>query len=717
MSKGKKKNPIKDRAIWVFGGFIGIFFLMGAVVLAKSFWISVIAGNYWREVSARQQSPSQPLKPMRGNIISSDGKLMASSLPEYKLFIDLGAGTKEKDSTLWADINEIAKGLNKIFPDKSTQYFKQHLLKGRTSKQKRYYPLYPYRVSYLQYKEVRKLPVLSLSPNRGGVIAEPSNNRKKPFGSLAERTLGDLFPDQSLGAKNGLELTYDSLLRGVDGVMHYEQINRRRVEITDRKAVDGYDIVTTINVDVQDIAEKALMDKVKEIGAVSGVAMVMDVKTGEILANVNLLRNSLGNYTEANNIALSSLMEPGSTFKTASIMVALEDGYATPDDVIDTGSGVMNMYGSKMKDWNYYKGGFGSITVTKGIEVSSNIVVSKIIDDHYKQNPQKFIDGLKRMGMGVPLNLGFQGEAKPVIRGPKEQYFAKTTLPWMSIGYGTQVPPVYILNFYNAIANNGTMMKPLFVKSVSKAGEIIEEYPPQVVIEKICSDKTISQIQTILERVVEHGLGKPAHSPHFRASGKTGTAQVSQGTAGYKSGGRQHLVSFCGYFPSESPQYTCLISIVIDRGSPSGGLMAGAVFKNISERLYARRLRGKLEEAKDSAAVFTPQVLKGDLKETALVLQHIGIPSNSQTLLNIKGEVWGKPQWTPVHVTLQKEKQYAHNKVPNVQGMGAKDAVYLLKQAGLRVQISGVGRVTQQSITPGTMVQKGTIIKLTLNSL
>lgn len=708
-------NHGKDRIALGFGAFVLIFLLIGLYLFGKAAYIAFAEGDYWRTVSSRLQSESRPLLPMRGNIISSDGKLMASSLPEYKLYMDFKAGDKKKDTMLLDSLDKIAEGLHTIFPDKSARDFKKTILRG-LEKKSRYWPIYNKRVSYLQYKEARRLPVLRLSPNRGGLLGETYNRRKKPFGSLAARTLGDLFPDQSLGAKNGLELTYDSILRGVNGIMHYEQVNRRQVAITDKKAIDGSDLITTINVEVQDIAEKALMDKVKEIEAVMGVAMVMDVKTGEVLASVNLLRDSKGDYHESNNVAVNSLMEPGSTFKTASLMVALEDGVVNPDDKINTGSGRVNMYGSNMSDWNWHKGGFGEITVTRGLEVSSNIVISKIIDDNYKHNKQKYIDGLKRMGMGIPLNLGFVGEAKPSIKGPKEQYFAKTTLPWMSIGYGTQIPPVYMLNFYNAIANGGKMMKPLFVKAVSNEGEIIKEFQPEVVVEKICSDKTLAQIQTMLQRVVSHGLGAPARSKYFNASGKTGTAQISQGRAGYKSGSRQHLVSFCGYFPSEAPQYTCLVSIVIDKGSPSGGLMAGAVFRNISERLYAKQLKVQLSEARDSTSVFVPQVLRGNIHEAAQVLKQLNIPSNSEAILSSKADTWGIASSNTQTVTLQKQKETNNNRVPDVRGMGAKDAVYRLRQTGLRVRINGVGYVSEQSIAPGTAVSKGSTISLTMKS-
>lgn len=493
--------------------------LMAVAVIVKAAFIMFAERGYWEEVADRFVKENVVVHPNRGNIISSDGKLMASSLPEYKIYMDFVAGGKEKDSLLMSHLQEISEGLNQIFPDKSAQAFRKHILKGRRKKSRNYL-LYPKRISYIQYKQVKELPVFCLSKYKGGFHELAFNQRKKPFGSLAMRTLGDMYPDMAQGAKNGLELTYDSILRGTDGITHRQKVMNKYLNIVDKPAVDGCDIITTIDVGIQDIAEKALVDQLKTLDAVWGVAIVMDVATGEVKANVNMTQAADGNFYEMKNLAVSNLMEPGSTFKTASIMVALEDNYITPDYVVDTQNGIVNMHGSWMKDWNWYKGGYGQIDVTRILEVSSNVGVSSIIDKFYRNNPQKFIDGLRRMSIDTPLNLGFAGEASPRILGPKERYFAKTTLPWMSIGYETQIPPIYILNFYNAIANNGVMVKPKFVKAIAKDGETIEEFPTEVVNPKICSDKTLSQIRTILRKVVSEGLAKPAGSKQFNVSGK-----------------------------------------------------------------------------------------------------------------------------------------------------------------------------------------------------
>ncbi len=691
-----------------------IMAVLAILIIVKAGIIMFAERQYWKDVADRFVKENVVIRPTRGNIISADGKLMASSLPEYKIYMDFRVQSSKQDTMLMNHLQEICNGLHEIFPDRSAQDFRKHILKGRRAKS-RHFLLYPKRISYIQYKEVKKLPLFNQSKNISGLHEEVFNQRKKPFGSLAMRTLGDMFPDMAQGAKNGLELTYDSLLKGENGITHRQKVMNKYLNIVDKPAIDGYDVITTIDVDMQDIAEKALVDQLKNLDAVFGVAVVMDVATGEVKANVNMTKAGDGKYYEMRNLAVSNLMEPGSTFKTASIMVALEDKYITPDYKVDTKNGMVNMYGSWMKDWNWYKGGYGEIDVTRILEVSSNVGVSSIIDKFYGKDPQQFIDGLRRMSIDKPLNLGFVGEASPRIKGPKERYFAKTTLPWMSIGYETMIPPIYMLNFYNAIANNGVMVKPKFVKAIARNGEIVEEYPTEIVNPKICSDETLQQIQTILRKVVSEGLAKPAGSKQFSVSGKTGTAQISQGKAGYKANGVSYLVSFCGYFPSEAPKYSCIVSIQIPHGPASGGLQAGSVFSRIAERIYAKHLVKNIAQAKDSTAVLIPDVAQGDITETAYVLKQLNVKSNSASIPYSFNPVWGKAKTTDSYVELS-TAQPDKKRVPNVVGMGAKDAVYLLESYGMKVHLSGVGKVHAQSIPSGSMVRKGEYITLTLKN-
>lgn len=697
--------------------------LVGVAIVVKAGIIMFAERQYWQDVADRFVKENVTVKPNRGNIISSDGKLMASSLPEYRIYMDFMSGEKDekrrkkdqarRDSILTANMDSICIGLNKIFPDKSVAQFKAHLKKGRQAKSRNYL-IYPKRISYIQYKEVKRLPVFRLNRYKGGFKELAYNQRKKPFGSLAARTLGDVYADTAKGARNGIELAFDTILKGRNGRTHRQKVMNKYLNIVDVPPIDGCDLITTIDVGMQDICEKALVDKLKELNANVGVVVLMEVATGEVKAIVNMMQGKDGNYYEMRNNAISDMLEPGSTFKTASIMVALEDGKITPDYVVDTGNGQMPMHGRVMKDHNWHRGGYGKLTVTEILEVSSNIGTSYIIDHFYGSNPQKFIDGLRRMSIDQPLHLQIAGEGKPNIRGPKERsYFSKTALPWMSIGYETQIPPINILTFYNGIANNGVTVRPKFVKAAVKDGEIVKEYPTEIINPKICSDKTLAQIREILRKVVGEGLAKPAGSKQFHVSGKTGTAQISQGAAGYKTGRTNYLVSFCGYFPSEAPKYSMIVSIQKPGLPASGGLMAGSVFSKIAERVYAKDLRLPLSNAIDTNSVVIPNVKAGEMREAQRVLEDLNI--QVQGKIADKGkEVWGNSHSAPQAVVLE-SRSNMQNFVPSVIGMGAKDAVYLLESKGLKVHLVGVGKVKSQSIANGTIVKKGQTITLSMH--
>jgi len=700
----------KKSIIHRYSLFTLIFFLLGIAIVAKTAIIMFAERDYWHKVADRLKKENVAIPANRGNILSGDGRLMASSLPEYKIYMDFQAGGEEKDTMLVNHMDELADGLHRVIPDMSKQEFMRRLQNGR-SQQSRYFLLYPGKISYLQLKECQKLPVLSLGAYRGGFVYTELNQRKKPFGTLAARTLGDMFPDKSQGAKNGLELSFDTLLCGKDGITHRQKVRNKFLNIVDIPPIDGCDLMTTIDIDMQDIAEKALVDKLKELNAMVGVVVLMEVKTGDVKAIVNMTRGKDGQYYEMKNNAISDMLEPGSTFKTASIMVALEDGYITPETEVETGNGVKMMHGSWMKDHNWAKGGYGRITVSRVLEVSSNIGVSSIIDKYYGKNPQRFVDGLKRMSIDQPLHLQIAGEGKPNIRGPKERYFSKTTIPWMSIGYETQLPPINILTFYNAIANNGVMVRPNFVKSAVKDGEVVKQFDTRIINPKICSDRTLAQIQEILKRVVSVGLGKAAGSKQFAVAGKTGTAQISQGKAGYKNGGRRYLVSFCGYFPADNPKYSMIVSIQKPGLPASGGLMAGSVFSKIAERVYAKNLRYDLEALVDSTTNVIPDVKAGDLHQTYEVLRAIQVPVKAPAL---SATAWGTAQKDSSAVKLMMA-DYSKNLVPNVIGMGAKDAVYLLEKKGLRVNLIGAGKVRQQSIPGGHKFAKGQTISIRLD--
>ena len=707
-------TPTTKKIMTRYSFIILVMVLVGIAIVFKAGVIMFAERQYWKDVADRFVKEEVPLIPNRGNIISSDGQLMASSLPEYKIYMDFKAGGELKDSLLMLYLDSICDGLHQIFPDKSKAEFKSHILKGR-KKGSRNYLLYPKRVSYIQYKEAKRLPVFNMSKYRGGFHEQAFNRRKKPFGSLAMRTLGDMYSDVTLGAKNGLELQYDSILKGKEGVSHRQKVMNKYLNIVDIPPIDGCDIITTIDVGMQDIAEKALLDQLREINGNVGVAILMEVKTGDVKAIVNMTKGSDGIYREVKNNAVSDMMEPGSTFKTASIMVALEDGYITPDQEVDTKNGVYMMHGRPMKDHNWHRGGYGVIDVTKVLMVSSNIGVSRVIDENYQHQPEKYVEGIYKLGIATPLNLDIPGAAKkPNIRRPTKENWYKTALPWMSIGYETQVPPMNTLAFYNAIANNGVMVKPRFVKSIVKDGQVIEEIPTEVLNPAIASPKTIEQIQVILEKVVSEGLGKPAGSKQFHVSGKTGTAQVSKGSGGYKSGTMQYLVSFCGYFPSENPKYSCIVAIQKSGLPASGGWMAGSVFSEIAERVYAKHLAQDLKEAKDSTSILTPDVKHGNMASARYILDEIDVKTMGIEKYDEDKPIWGKVAHEPNQSITLSESEINEKKVPRVIGMGAKDAVYLLESLGLRVHLTGMGKVRSQSIPAGNTLHKGKTIQLRL---
>ncbi|MCD8165601.1 MAG: transpeptidase family protein [Bacteroides sp.] len=688
--------------------------VLGVLIVVKAGIIMFAERQYWSDVADRFVRENVVVKPNRGNIISSDGKLMASSLPKYHIYMDFKAGGKAKEDSLTVHFDEICQGLNWIFPDKSVNYFRTHLKDG-WNKGSRNYLIYPRRISYSQYKAVKALPVFNMSSNRGGFHTREYNHREKPFGTLAERTLGELYPDVEQGAKNGLELAFDSLLKGQDGITHRKKVRNQYINMIDVPPVDGCDLITTIDVGMQDICEKALLDKLHEINGNVGVVVLMEVETGDVKAIVNMTKGRDGVYREERNNAISDMMEPGSTFKTASLMVALEDGYITPEDGVDTGNGVMMMHKRPMRDHNWRRGGYQYLTVPQILMVSSNIGISYLIDKHYGNNPDKFVEGLHRMSLHEPLNLQIPGEGKPNIRRPRDGRWSKTTLPWMSIGYETQIPPINTLTFYNAIANNGKMVKPRFVKATARNGEILKEYPVEVINPSICSRKTLDQIQEMLELVVSKGLGSAAGSSQFSVSGKTGTAQISQGAGGYKTGTVHYLVSFCGYFPSENPKYSCIVAIQKPGLPASGGLMAGSVFGRIAERIYAKDLTLNLARAIDSTSIPVPDVKPGDLVQANYVLNRLKVDTRNEYAKprNKEVPVWGNIEKEPTQVIL-KNNEISGDIVPNVVGMGAKDAVYLLESKGLQISLSGVGKVKTQSLAKGTAIKKGQTIRIYL---
>ena len=685
--------------------------LIGFAIVGKAMYIMTAKKQYWTDVAARLKRDSVIVKPNRGNILSSDGQLMASSIPEYKIYMDFQAGTDDslgmaRHDSIWeADIDSICDGLNKIFPRKSAAEFKAHLLEGKQKVQKngsvgaRHWAIWPRRIDYNTFCEVRMLPIFRERTYKGGFHWEEFNARRKPFTTLARRTIGDLYGEID-SAKNGLELAFDKELRGTNGLMHRRKVLQKYLDIPVLAPIDGCDIVTTIDVGMQDLAERALIEELKDpqVNGEMGVAILMEVKTGDVKAIVNMQRAADGEYYEMVNNAVSFRCEPGSVFKVASFLVALDDGVADTSLVIHTGSGVMEMHGRLMKDHNWRRGGYQDINMARALEVSSNIGVSWVIDKFYGANPTKYVQGLYRVGIHEDLKLPIQGYHPPYIRMPdtkttdRAKYWSKTTLPWMSIGYETQIAPINTVAFYNAIANNGRMMQPRFVKQLVKDGQVVKEYEPVVLKERIAKPQAIKTMQTILEHVVSQGLGRKAGSKSFKVAGKTGTAQVADQHGSYHSGTTRYWLSFAGYFPADNPKYTCIVCIKKSGLPASGGGMSGVVFHHIAEGVMAQNLKRSVDDAHDETSVMTPEVKGGDIAASDYVLRQLGVKAGNSI----------------------DEQKTSKGIVPNVLGMGARDAVYQLEVRGVKARLRGRGRVKSQSIYAGTAIKQGMVCDLVL---
>lgn len=710
--------PKSNRILFCYFLVVLLLGLIAVGILLRTFDTAFVEKEKWEKVAESQKRPNRLILPGRGNIYSSDGKLMATSVPRYYTYIDFRADGFSVDTFRNSKVNgvdSLSVYLSRKFKNRTPAGYKAHLLRGLNSKS-RQYPVYEGRASYIDLKEMKKFPFLRLSRYKSGFYTKEMVQRQKPFGTLASRTIGDIYGEIEAGGvtkgKNGLELQYDSLLRGEPGVSSVRRVGGGWTNVVEIEPVDGMDIRTTIDINIQDITEKSLVDMLKKIDAESGTAVVMEVATGEVKAITNMGRIREGAYAETKNHAVADEIEPGSTFKVASMMVALEDGICQPSDTVDVGKGIYMYKGARMTDHNMNKGGYGRISAEQAIWYSSNIGVAKIILKGYEKNPTKYVEGLYKLGLTIPLNLEIPGAGRAKIRMPNDTtlYWSKTTLPWMSFGYETQIPPIYTLTFFNAIANGGKMVRPMFTKEIMHNGKTVQSFSTEVLKSSICSDKTLAIIKDMLLGVVEKGTGKAVHSDIIRIAGKTGTAQIASGGV-YRTSG--HQVAFCGYFPADEPKYSCIVVIRRPRiGYPSGGTMSGGVVKAIAEKVYASHMSFDVRDMeRDSLAVILPAAKNGNLDALENVLDKLDVNVNTDSL---------ETKWVVAKREEGEEELHLRDLtireglVPNVIGMGARDAVFLLESAGLRVVLDGMGRVSSQSMGAGTRIAKGQSIRLTL---
>ena len=700
----------------VWYGFIFAFLL----VLGKTAYIMFVEHDYWMTVSLRYEKKLKPLPATRGNILSADGQVLATSLPEYRLFLDPMSWEPDsarrakdqvvRDSILNTKLDSMLTGVKRIIPDFEVEKTREAILKGR-KKCSHSISLYPKRVTYIQLTELKKLPLLNLPLGKSGFYTEEYRRRKNPYGRLAIRTIGSLRSEND-EPLNGLELAFDSLLSGKPGTYHKLKVANRYITQIDTPSVDGCDLVTTIDVGMQDLTEKVLGDQLRSIGARAGMCILMEVQTGNVKAISSLSRLENGGYAEIDPRAVTNMMEPGSVFKPMSFMVAMEDGKINMNTTCNTGNGIREMYGRKMRDSDWRKGGNGVLTVPEIIKKSSNVGVSTLIDNAYASNPDQFVAGLQRIGIMEDLHIPIPGYKKPRIRYRKDNpdRWYGTTLPWMSIGYETQVPPISTLTFYNGVANGGRLVAPRFVTEARRGDEVVQEFPTVVLREKMCKPEVLRNIQICLEGVVgkNTGTGKLAYSKYFSVAGKTGTAQIwSKG--GFAS---NYLVSFAGYFPADRPRYSMIVCI--EKGAPAyGGIHCCPVFKKIAEGVMAKNHKTNYEAAIDTTALRTapPMMQSGNLVALSEVLKELKLPHRNNYRTS-EGLAWGQPL---NQGSLLLNNESTQKGLPSVIGYGLRDAVYRLERMGVKVKVTGFGRVVAQSLPPGSPVKAGMVVQIQLS--
>ncbi len=699
-----------------FGIVYTIICLSFLLVLYRIIRIQFFEHDQWMALAAKSVKSNISVKPNRGNIYACDGRLMASSIPTYYVYMDLRVpALHENDGSLFkSNIDSLSIYLSSFFRDKTPTDYKKLLTSAYQSGVGEF-QLSQKKISYSQLKQLKTLPLFRLGRNKSGLITKDFFRRVRPFGSLAQRTVGDIFADETKGGKNGIELSFNTSLKGTPGVSVRQKVANNYMETIQVEPIDGMDVNTTLDIDIQDIAEKALEDGVKQFGAAVGCAIVMEVRSGEVKGIVNLEKNKDGSYFENKNGAVSDMTEPGSTFKVASLMAALDDGRVKLTDTINTYNGKYNYGNRTMTDHNANRGGFHRISLAQAIYGSSNIGISRAIVKAYGRNPGEFVDKLYKMKLNEPLKLEIPGTAAPYIRHPNDKvhYWSSTTLPWMSVGYETQIPPIYTLTFFNAIANDGKMIRPFFVKSIGKNGLIIKEFTTEVINPAICKPTTLSDIRSTLLGVVENDMGtaKNVHSNFVRIAGKSGTAQV---WAGGKNSGK-HQVAFCGYFPYENPLYTCIVVMREPTiGHASGGHMSGSVFKNIAERIMSLNSNRKPSKVETDTIVpkeilpLLPQSKIGYFKAIQTVATEMNLPLTVNNSTD-----WVKTSTKNQRIEVQ-SVHISNRIIPDLCGMGAKDAVYILENMGLNVQVQGRGKVYSQNIKPGTQAKKGTSVLINL---
>ncbi|MFT3679988.1 MAG: penicillin-binding protein [Ferruginibacter sp.] len=705
---------IKRDILWrVYLCFIGIA-VLGVMVMGRAFYIQQFEGTYWQSMGDSLHQKFVPLEAERGSIYSEDGNILSTSVPIFDVYIDFGAeGLRDKEGKRFKDnIDSLCISLTGLFHDKTvSEYRKEMQLAYKNSD--RYYPLKK-KISFTEYKSLRDFPLVRLGRNKSGFIITPRDKRINPYVLLANRTIG-LSRDNA--KKNvGIEQSYDSLLRGTKGqrLMRYMAGAYMPVEGVEVDPENGKDIVTTLDTYIQDVAESALYNMLYNNNSVHGTAIVMETATGKIKAIANLGKQEDGTYAEDLNYGIGKATEPGSIFKLATTMALMDDKYVDKNTIVNCEGGKKIFYGLRIKDSHL---GAEDITVKEAFMRSSNVAFAKLADQYYHTQPSKFINHLHHYRLDTLTGIDITATSgKPTIKRPTNRSWANTTIPFMAHGYEELVTPLHMLMLYNAVANNGKMMKPYLVNSVKEYGVDVKTIQPTVLVDKVCSDETLAQLKECLAAVVDsvHGTGhKVLFDSTYSIAGKTGTAVTALDNKGYNKGNKIYQASFIGYFPANQPKYT--IAVVIQNSKESkliyGADVSGTVFKNISDRIYSRYLSTKKYT---SPAADTLQYNYYGLKnELNSIFSTLKMPFVDSALSGYWRQMSLKNNSAVLETPINKRVQGAA--APDLGGLGLKDAVYLAENIGLKVTATGRGKVISQSILPGTAFRKGQTITLFLN--
>ncbi len=672
----------------------------------------------WKAKAEAFNTQVHEIEAVRGNIFDINGNLLATSLPYYEIAVDINAPSIDK-KLFEEKIDSLGFMLADLFKDKTAKQYTKLLRKARKSGDR--YVVLKRNVPYKDLQTLKTFPIFKKG-KRGGLVTLQTNKRERPFKMLAARTIGM----SRAGVKPvGLEGAYDTLLMGISGQRLMQKIAggvwRPINDENEVEPKDGSDLFTTLDINIQDVAENALLKTLVKNNASHGCAILMEVKTGEIKAIANLTRNgkdtSSYNYSESLNYAIGYATEPGSTFKLASYLAVMDEFDVSLEEKINVGNGEVTYYNKTIKDHDPPETPI--LTLQRAFEVSSNVAAAKTIVKYYSKNPQQYINKLKSFHLHQKLGLSIPGEANPLIKETKSKDWSGITLAQMSYGYESLITPLQTLTLYNTIANDGKMVKPRFEKEIKRSGKIVKTFTTEVISEQIVKKSTVQKAKQMLEGVVKNGTGKGLKITAFNVGGKTGTAQIAKaGKKGYgEIGNRDYQASFVGYFPADKPLYTCIVII----NSPSngiyyGGLVAGPVFKEIAEKVYSSSV-DFLEPINNKQNLLTkaPGSIKTQNDEMVIASKALKLPTTSNATEN---SYVSRNQTDSTHISLQTnnlESQLKKGIVPNLNGLSAKDALFLLENSGFHVKLYGMGSVKKQSIEAGQKFNKGDKITLILS--